>query len=153
MNIIVAGSQQPELNRALAGWLQAKMGFEAPFREPYSTMGIFSHGELVAALIFENYQPERGTVEVGGASASPKWLTRTVMKAMGDFMFGDLGCQTAIFRTSEKNERANAVLKRCGFPMVAVPGLRGRDEAEHVFYLTDTAWDQNPLHSKEVSHG
>lgn len=153
MNIIIAGSQQPELNRSLAGWLEAKMQFPRPFREPYSTMGVFTDGELLAALIFENYRPEDGTVEIGIASKSPRWLSRTVMQAMARFVFGDLGCQMAIFRTSEKNQEANAVMKRCGFELIVIPRLRGRHEAEHFFYLTDDAWDQNHLNSKEVSHG
>jgi RimJ/RimL family protein N-acetyltransferase len=152
VKIIIAGSSEPDLNRALAGWMEAQLGQE-PFREPYSTMGIFSGNELCAALIFENYRPQDGTIEIGIASTSPRWLNRTVMNAMADFVFGQLGCQMAVFRTSERNTSACRLMQRVGFECIVIPRLRGRDEAEHFYCLTDTTWDQNPLNRKGKPHG
>ena len=151
MNIVIATSEQPDLNRALAGWMEAQLG-QVPFREPYSTMGIFVGGEICAALIFENYRPNDGTIEIGIASKSPRWLNRTVMQAMADFVFGALGCQMAVFRTSENNKEANRLMTRVGFERIVIPRLRGRDEAEHFFYLTDHAWNQNRLNPKGTFH-
>lgn len=144
MNIVIATSRQAELNRSLAGWMAAHLGQE-PFRDPYSTMGMFVGAEIVGALIFENYQPDNGTVEIGVASISPRWLNRTVMQVMADFAFRQLGCQMAVFRTSERNTAACRLMERVGFECIAIPRLRGRDEAEHFYYLTDDSWAANPL--------
>lgn len=152
MNVILAGSSEPDLNHALANWIVAQLGLPRPFRQPYSTMGMFDGGEIVAALIFENFRPEDGTIEIGVASTSPRWLTRTVMQAMADFVFRQLGCQMAVFRTSEKNREACRLMERVGFELVKIPRLRGRNEAEHFYCLTDDAWANNPLNRKEVSH-
>lgn len=143
MTVILAGSSEPDLNRALAGWMEAQLGLRRPFREPYSTMGVFHRNELSAALIFENYRDQEGTIEIGVASVSPKWLNRTVMNAMAEFVFGQLGCQMAVFRTSERNKEACTLMERVGFECIVIPRLRGRDEAEHFYCLTDDAWDQN----------
>lgn len=152
MKILHAGSKEPDLNRAFAGWVEAKLGMPRSFREPYSTMGIFHGEELCAVVIFENYKPEDGTIEIGVASLVPNWLNRSVMRAMADFVFGDLRCQMAVFRTSEKNKAACRLMERVGFERIIIPRLRGRDEAEHFYCLTDTAWDQNPLNRNEVIH-
>lgn len=149
MIVVFAGSNQPDLNRALAGWMEARLGLQRPFREPYSTMGIFSRDrKLSGALIFENYREREGTIEIGVASASPLWLNRTVMRSMADFVFGQLGCQMAIFRTSEKNTEACRLMERVGFECIVIPRGRGRDEAEHFYCLTNEVWDQNQLNRK-----
>jgi len=148
VKIVLAGSAEPDLNRALAGWLEAKLGLQRSFREPYATMGIFSGPDLIAVLIFENYRKDDGTIEIGMASTSRRWLTRTVMQAMAEFVFGDLGCQMAVFRTSERNNDANRLMTGVGFERIVLPRMRGRNEAEHLFYLTDDGWNQNRLNPK-----
>jgi RimJ/RimL family protein N-acetyltransferase len=148
LNIITAGGSQPDLNRALAGWMEARLGLQRPFREPYSTMGIFHRNELIAALIFENYRSQEGTIEIGVASTSPHWLNRTVMNAMAEFVFGQLGCQMAYFRTSVKNLSACKLMGKVGFGKIIVPRGRGRNEDEILFYLSDDDWQKNPLNKK-----
>jgi hypothetical protein len=88
LNIVMAISREPDLNRALAGWMEAKLG------QPPFSRAIFDHGHVCrrrhrGALIFENYRPEDGTIEIGVAATSPRWLNRTVMQAMADFVFAN----------------------------------------------------------------
>jgi RimJ/RimL family protein N-acetyltransferase len=117
-------------------------------------MGMFVGPDIVGALIFENYRPENQTIEIGVVSTSPRWLNRTVMQAMADFVFEQLGCQMAVFRTSERNTEACRLMERVGFECIVIPRLRGRDEAEHFYTLTDTAWNQNHrLNRKAAPHG
>jgi len=149
VKVLFAGSQQRELNLALAQWLEARLQATRPFRPPFSTMGIFDGEELVAVLLFENYRPEDGTVEVGGAAITPRWMTRAVANALASFIFGDLDCQMAIFRTSERNTSLSRLMKRAGFELIIIPRLRGRDEAEHWFFMTSEAWAANPLNRSE----
>lgn len=152
MNIVFAGSKEPEINKALAGWIEAQLVLPCPFREPYSTMGVFIGSEICAALIFENFRDRDGTIEIGAASVSPLWLNRTVMRAMAEFVFGQLGCQMAIFRTSERNIEACRLMERVGFDRIVIPRGRGRDVAEHFYCLTDDAWAANPLNGVGIKH-
>ena len=149
MRIVFAGSQQRDLNLALAQWLEARLQAPRPFRQPFSTIGVFDEDELVAVLLFENYRPEDGTVEVGGAATTRRWMTRAVANALAKFIFGDLDCQMAIFRTSERNKSLSMLMKRAGFELIVIPRLRGRDEAEHWFFMTSEAWAENPLNRQE----
>lgn len=151
---VIWGTCEPALNRALAGWLEYRLGMARPFREPYTTMGVFDGEALVAVLLFENFRPEDGTVEIGGAATSRMWMTRLVMNEIAEFVFRGLGCQMAIFRVPSSSKSVCALLKRAGMAFVEIPRLRGRDQPEHFFMMTDDAWDQNRLRSrKEDANG
>jgi RimJ/RimL family protein N-acetyltransferase len=103
-------------------------------------MAVFHYGHVVAGTLYHNWHPESGIIELTSASTDGRWLTRTVIKAMFGMAFGMIGAQMAVLRVSERNIDMVAIAKRFGFDGVLIPRLRGRDEAEWVFTLTDDAW-------------
>jgi len=142
------GANNPEINEALANWCAAQIGLPRPFAAPYVTMGVFSDGSLVAVILFNNYQPEAGVIEIHGAALKLGWLTRRIIREMAEYGFGQLGCQMAVMRVSEKNRQLNGrgarrALKAYGFEAYHIPRLRGRDEGEIIYTLTDDAWRSN----------
>lgn len=150
MNIIWGGSREPQLNEALGNWLADQLGFTRPFEPPYSTMGVFDGERLLSVILYNNFHPEAGVVEIHGAGLSPRWLTKPVLWSMFNFPFNDLGCQVVVMRVSERNTRLKRILTTYGFKHVTIPRLRGRDEGERVFWLTDDAWKANGFHTKRV---
>lgn len=106
-------------------------------------MGVLDGTELVACMLFNNWQPEAGVIEIHGAGVTPRWLTKPVLKEMFDYPFRQLGCQNVIMRVSERDNRLLRMLTAYGFENVAIPRLRGRDEGERIFWLTDDAWNAN----------
>lgn len=150
MHILWGGSRNPEINDALAAWCAHEIGMTGPFERPYTTMGVFEGETLVAVVVYNNFHPEAGTIEFHGAGITPRWLSRHVLKAMFSYPFEQIGCQMVVTRNSANNKRLHRQLKAYGFKHVTIPRLRGRDEAESIFWLTEEAWRANGFHKESV---
>ena len=117
----------------------------------YCSMGVFDEGELIAGTLYHNYYPDYGVIELSSASISKRWLTRHVINAMFFLPFERLGCQLVVLRVSERNKSMVAIARKFGFEEVYIPRLRGRDEGEFVFTLTDDVWRASKYNSLEVA--
>lgn len=137
----------PKLNKALADWCERKItggagrGFGA-----CTTLAVFDAQQLLAVMVYHNYVAKAGVIEIGGAAEHPRWLTREVLREMFAFPFVELGCQMVVMRVSANHDRLARILKAYGFESVRIPRLRGRDEDEIVYTLTDDAWRANGFH-------
>lgn len=131
----------------IANWCAARIGLPRPFDTPYQAMGVFDD-ELIGAVVFNNYQPEAGVIELHSAATTPRWLSRRVLWEMFDYVFNRAGCQMAVTRVSERDNRLLRIFTAYGFDHVTIPRLRGRDEAERIYFLTDDAWRANGFHKE-----
>lgn len=107
---------------------------------PHASMGVYDDGELIAGTVYHNWHPQSGVMELSSASRSKRWLQPHVIRAMFSFPFDLMPAQMVVLRVSERNKVMVSIAKRFGFDGVLVPRLRGRDEAEWVFTLTDDQW-------------
>ncbi len=71
-----------------------------------------------------------------------------MLKAMFGYPFDQLGCQMVVLRVSERNAVMTGIAKRFGFTSHRIPRLRGRDEAEILFTLTDDEWRSHPVNRR-----
>ncbi|MVB00051.1 N-acetyltransferase [Nitratireductor sp. CAU 1489] len=149
MDILWGGPRDPELNRALALWCAVQIGLPRPFEEPYTTMGVMKDGTVVGVVVFNNWQPEAGVIEMHSAATTPRWLTRPVLKAMFGYAFHQAGAQMVVTRVSERDSRLLRIFTAYGFDHVTIPRLRGREEGERIFFLTDDAWLSNRFNARE----
>lgn len=138
-----ANDSTPELNGALSQWCAARIGLQRGFVPPYVTMGVFNGENLIAVILYNNFQPEAGVVEFHGAGVTPRWLTRPVLREMFAYPFEQLGCQMVVTRNSARNRRLHRMLKSYGFHDFYIPRLRGRDEDEVIWTLTEEDWRAN----------
>lgn len=106
----------------------------------FCSMGVFDNGELIAGTLYHNYYPDYGIIELSSASVSKRWLTKHVIYCMMSLPFVVLGCQMIVLRVSEFNKVMIGIARKFGFEETYIPRLRGRDEGEFVFHLTDDAW-------------
>ncbi len=111
-------------------------------------LAVIDGDDLIAGMIWHNYEPGAGVIEISGASTSKRWLTKPVLKALFRAPFVDFGCQAVVMRVSDHDEALHSILHRYGFERFRIPRLRGRDEAENVFVLTDDAWRDNKFNRK-----
>ncbi|MGN7808027.1 hypothetical protein ACTJKE_36100 [Ensifer sp. 22521] len=73
------------MNQTIADFVASHIaGCERGFAD-FTTMGVEEHGALVAGVVFHNYAPEAGVIELSAASTSKRWLTRPVLKGMFDY--------------------------------------------------------------------
>lgn len=126
-------------NREVANWVQANVPGCAPFFNPTS-IGFVEDGALVAGVVYTNWTPQAGVIEMSAAAISPRWICPVSIKAMFGYPFDQLECQMVVLRVSERNERMVSIAKRFGFEGHLIPRLRGPDEAEFIFTLTAEKW-------------
>lgn len=143
---------RPDLNRVIGDFVSTVIWGEPGRIEKYSSLGVFKDSRLIAGVLYHNWQPQEGVIELSAGSQSKRWLTRPVLKAMFGLPFDRWGCQLAVLRVSERNRPMIRIAKAYGFDDYRIPRLRGRDEAEHIMTLTDDAWRSNGFH-KEHRHG
>jgi RimJ/RimL family protein N-acetyltransferase len=127
----------PAANAAVGFFVCAEAGVVI---NDFCSMGVFEDGKLIAGTLYHNYHPESGVIELSSASISKRWLTKATIRAMFWLPFIRLGCQICILRVSERNKTMIGIARKFGFDEVYIPRLRGRDEGEFIFSLTDDAW-------------
>lgn len=112
-------------------------------------MAVIEDETLIAGMIYHNFEPDAGVVEISGAGTSKRWLTKETLRVMFQIPFKDWGCQAVIMRVSDHDPALHSILKRYGFERYVIPRLRGRDENENVFVLTDEAWKNNRFNRRD----
>lgn len=148
MSIIWGGAGNPATNQAIADFVSGHIdGCERGFAD-FTTMGVTEGDMLIAGVVFHNYAPEAGVIELSSASTSRRWMTRPVLKAMFGYPLDEVGCQMVVLRVSERNTGMIAIAKRFGFDSYRIPRLRGREEAEIIFTLTDNDWRAHPVNQR-----
>ena len=105
----------------VAAWVSEKIPhmFGGDFG-PCSAIGITSQDRLIAGVVFHEYQPEYGTIQMSLAAISPMWARR---KTIGDFLaypFYQLGVYKVWTATPRDNEPALKVNEHAGFKREAV---------------------------------
>lgn len=143
IRILWGASHNAEVNASLAEWCARQIGMPRPFEAPYVTMGVFDDDNLIAVILFNNWNPESGVIEFHGAGTSARWLARHVLREMFSYPFETLGCQMVVTRNSARNRRLHRQLQSYGFQRFLIPRLRGRDEDEIIWTLTDDEWRAN----------
>lgn len=138
-------------SEAVAAWVAANIpGCERGFDRPVA-IGVVENERLIGGTVFHNYQPEAGVIEMSSAGTDPRWLSRKMLKAIFGYVFDQIGSQMVVMRVSERNARMVGIAQRFGFTGYLIPRLRGRDENEWLFTLTDDAWRSHKL--KRSIHG
>ena len=116
-----------------------------------SAIGFVDDGNLVAGLVYHDYQPEAGVVEISAASNSKRWLTRRTLFAIFSIPFDRWRCQMVVMRTRADNHQDNGrgiarIALSYGFTQTLIPRLYGRDSDCILHCLTEEAWRQNGYH-------
>jgi RimJ/RimL family protein N-acetyltransferase len=115
-------------------------------------MAIIDGDDLIAGVLFHNWDPEAGIIELTSASIDKRWITRPVLKAMFEYPFIECKCQVVVLRVSDDNQPMHRIAKAYGFEHYIIPRLRGRESNENVFVLTDDAWKTNRFNRKTEVH-
>ncbi|RWG02600.1 MAG: N-acetyltransferase [Mesorhizobium sp.] len=106
---------------------------------------------LVAGMVFHDWQPGPGLIQISSASTTARWLTAEVRHIMFSYPFVQLGCQMVVLQVSAKNARMVRIAKAFGFTPYLIKRMRGRDEDGYVFTLTDDDW-RNSKFTRKI-HG
>lgn len=127
-------------------------GCERGFSASSKAIGVLDGEKLIAGMVYHNWAPEAGVMELSGASIDRRWLQRPILHAIFDYPFTDVGCQMVVMRVSELNTSLHRILRGLQFDEYRIPRLRGRDEDEIIFTLTVENWQSHQKFTK-VQHG
>jgi len=139
------------LYSALEEFLAARIWGKPTDLPKGAAMAVAKGDTIIAAVLFNNYQPEAGTVEITAASDSALWLSRAMLWEMFSYAFGQLKCQSVILRADPANERLRRVATGYGFTRHELPNLRGKGKPEAIYILTDDAWRGNGFHRENAN--
>jgi orotate phosphoribosyltransferase len=118
-------------------------------------MGVIDRvGDLIAGVVWHNWDPDAGVIELSGAAVPGKhWLSRRTLRHMYAYPFEACDCQMVVQRTPADAEMLLGLLATYGFDFVTVRRLFGRDRDGVICTLTKEAWQANkfnrPRHSLE----
>ena len=137
--------------RNAAEFICARIG-EYPIGWDCGTVMLVADGKtIVAGVMFHNWQPASGVVQISAASDSKRWLTRPTLKAMFGYAFDTMGAQ-AVVACMDAGRPLIRIFEAYGFKRYEIPRLRGRNKAEAVLVLGDDEWKANGFH-KETANG
>ncbi len=96
----------------------------------------------IAGIVFHNWQPEAGVIELSAYSTGRAWLTKARVREVFDYAFGQLGNRMVVVRRSERNRRARRIWAALGATEYVIPRLLGDDEAECIRTLHRDDWQR-----------
>lgn len=114
------------------------LGFSRGFGECQAVGFLDKDGKLEGAIVYHNYQPENGVIEISGASTCRTWLNRDRLRTIFDYPFR-IGCRMIVTRTGEHNH-VRRIWRSLGADEIIVPALRSPTEAEVIYTLTREQW-------------
>lgn len=83
---------------------------------PMAAIGVVDKNNLlVAGVVFSDYQPQYGNIQVSFASDRADWLTPGLVRAIMHYPFYQLGCNRITTLTPKRNRRARQFLSKFGF--------------------------------------
>jgi RimJ/RimL family protein N-acetyltransferase len=110
-------------------------------------------GMLLGGLVYRNWCPEVGTIEVSGAAVpGTNWLSRRTVNIMYDYPFYQVGVQMVIKTTMADNAIVLRIMAAVGFSLHKIKRLGGRDRDGVVGTLTVEDWEASPYNLKNRKH-
>ena len=100
-------------------------------------------GRLIAGMVYHNWDPEAGIIELTGASTTARWLQRPTLARLWQYPFLQFRCQMIVQRTPIDNERLLRQLAVGNYTFIKVPRMFGRERDGVICCLTYENWASN----------
>lgn len=135
-------------DEAVARFVADILGFDRGFGENKAIGFLDRDGRLEAGVVFHDYSPENGVIEISAASTCPRWLSRARMHEIFDYPFGQIGCRLVVARISEHNKRARRLWISLGSDEYVIPALIAPHTAQIIYTLTAEQWRNGKFKAK-----
>lgn len=103
-------------------------------------VGFAGPGGLVAGVLFHDWVPEAGVIELTAYATRRDWLTKDRLRTIFGYAFDQIGCRMAVARTPEDNSTARRIWRALGASETCIPDLHRPGEALCIQTLTAEAW-------------
>ena len=108
----------------VAEWVASNIPHVREF-EPWSTaIGVLDRKgiNLIAGMVYHDYQPEAGTIQLSMAAITPMWARKNVIHQLLAYPFEDVGVYKVWTATPAHNSAALKVNKKVGMKQEAILG-------------------------------
>lgn len=103
-------------DQIVSEWVQRNIPHMVTGFGPASAIGVVDEtGQPMAGVVFHDYQPAYGTIQLSAAAVSPRWASRRLVASILRYPFGDLKVHKVWTATQHKNERALKFNRGVGF--------------------------------------
>lgn len=103
-------------DQVVARWVKDHIEHMRSDFGPSSAIGVTDEqGQPLAGVVFHDYQPDYGTIQLSAAASSPRWASRRVIASILSYPFRQLGVHKVWTATQHTNTRAIRFNKGIGF--------------------------------------
>jgi len=135
-------------DEAISTFVAKLQGEETGYRNCKALGVVDEHDRFLGGVVFYNWNPGTGIIEMTASALSPAWLSRRTLNRIGDFVFRECSCQMLLVHVRKSDEHVLRLLAAVGFAFTLVPRLFGRDLDGVICTLTDDDW-----YDGKFSHG
>jgi len=110
---------------------------------PCKAVGFVKDGALIAGVVFHNFDPWSGVIELSSYSTRRDWLTKARLRVIFGYPFDQVGLRMCVARISENNTRTLRIWRALGADLHRIPDLRAEGEAEVIATLKRDDWQSS----------
>lgn len=125
----------------------------AGFGPNVMAIGVVEGQDLIAGIVYHNFDPGAGIIEMSGAALPGRsWLTRETLKRMYRYPFHVCGCQMTVMRVPADDVRLLRILAAYNYMLIRTPRMFGRDRDGVLCLLTVEDWEANKFNRRLKHH-
>ena len=132
----------------VAAWVAGRIAWLPPEGfGPSAAIGVVGEdGRPLGGVVFSNYQRFYRSIDMSGAAASPRWLTRRLISQILAYPFGQLDCLRITAVTPRKAASARRLLEKLGFKREGAARLGfGMHGTAIIYGLLQADWRRGPF--------
>ena len=95
-------------------WVQMQMPGQLGFDKPFG-VGLLKQGQLVCAVVYDNYRPQVKSICASIAISDPAALNRKFIRSIFQYPFNELGCNRITCMIETNNVKSIKLCSRLGF--------------------------------------
>lgn len=133
----------PFFDDRMAPWVADRIKVSGDGFGNCRALGVEHRGAIVAGLVFHNWEPDHGLIEISAAAEHRGWMTREVVRVALAYVYDGLKCQAAVARIAAANAPARRIWQALGAEEHIIPRLYGRCWAGCIYVLTEEAWKRS----------
>jgi RimJ/RimL family protein N-acetyltransferase len=141
--IAASDKKNPDLNKMLCRFVGERIGVD--HFGPCGSLGVVKGSTVVAGIVFHNWIPDYGVIEISAAADDPRWLARKTIRQVMKICFDQHQCQQIYARIEISNHRACQIFDFLGFRKIVLPNMRGKDRDENLYLMTADEWASHKL--------
>jgi RimJ/RimL family protein N-acetyltransferase len=128
---LIVGNLVLQEDRAIADYVRQKLDC-APFYD-FTTIGVLYRGAFCGGIVYHQYLATVA-IELSAAFETPMWCRRSILRAIFDYPFNQLGVVRCDATAIRKNKRSRKLLKGLGFTEEGVRRKRYNGVDDLVMY-------------------